>query len=156
MEWAARQDATLDTGLEPTVTDALWERSNKSLIGDVRWFGRSCEWVGTREFWAPIGMIDLITWKKLNVVPTRISRTAVLHWLRTIRLARHGHFMDAMCFQVLRVFLDGKELFFWRANETVDYFQVTNTQEWQEQREQRQEYRAWRREPERKRFHPGG
>ena len=130
--WANKQDALLES--EPTVTHEEWKTLKSSIIGDVRFFGKNTNWSAAKEFWLPIGIIDFIATKRTMTWPTRLDREMVLDWLLTTRLLRNNALQDEMSFQVLKITLKGRDLFFWRANDDGETYKKLSTPEYQEQR----------------------
>jgi hypothetical protein len=80
-------------------------------------------WKGTKEFGAPIGAFDGIINQADQQEDAVVDRAALLDWLlRLPALKKDLTPNGEMKFQVLRIWVNNKDLYFWRLNRPMEYW----------------------------------
>ena len=136
INWACEQDATIerDTPGE-TMTDAQWVAARRDFIGPAKNLGRKTAFEGTKFFWHPLGHLDKVaaTYGHKSDIPRR----AAVAWLsQQLYVDEQSMITDQGTFQVLSLKLGGKDYWFWRANQTMDWFRHNSSEAYQNQRQE--------------------
>jgi len=136
IEWACEQDATIDRDTPgESMTDAQWVAARRDFIGPAKNLGRKTAFEGTKFFWHPLGHLDKVaaTYGHQLDVP----RPAAVAWLsQQLYVDEQSMITDQGTFQVLSVKLGGKDMWFWRANQTMDWFRHNSSEAYQHQRQE--------------------
>ena len=96
----------------PLSPKQMREEKADQFVGDVRRKSRKTGWLMCKNFSAPLGAIDHSGAKHVGAHPCHIDRRDLLHWLLHTRLCQGDHYLEQMCFRVLKVQVSGRELFF--------------------------------------------